>query len=27
VHVVDIPQRRNKHHFKAGTGCESVGFF
>jgi YVTN family beta-propeller protein len=27
LHVVDIPQRRNKHHFKAGTGCESVGFF
>jgi len=27
VHVVDVPQRRNKHHFKAGTGCESVGFF
>jgi hypothetical protein len=27
VHVVDIPRRRNKHHFKAGTGCESVGFF
>ena len=27
VHVVDIPQRRNKHHFKAGTGCKSVGFF
>ena len=27
VHVVDIPQRCNKHHFKAGTGCESVGFF
>jgi YVTN family beta-propeller protein len=27
VHVVDIPQRRNKHHFEAGKGCESVGFF
>jgi len=27
VHVVVVPQRRNKHHFKAGTGCESVGFF
>jgi len=27
VHVVDVPRRRNKHHFKAGTGCESVGFF
>ena len=27
VHVVDIPQRCNKHHFQAGKGCESVGFF
>ena len=27
VHVVDIAQRRNKRHFKAGKGCESVGFF
>ena len=27
VHVVDVPQRRNKHHFQAGKGCESVGFF
>jgi YVTN family beta-propeller protein len=27
VHVVDIPRRRNKHHFEAGKGCESVGFF
>jgi YVTN family beta-propeller protein len=27
VHVVDIPHRRNKHHFQAGKGCESVGFF
>ena len=27
VHVVDITQRRNKRHFKAGKGCESVGFF
>jgi YVTN family beta-propeller protein len=27
VHVVDITQRRNKHHFTAGTGCESLGFF
>jgi len=27
VHVVDVPRRRDKHHFKAGTGCESVGFF
>src|SRR6476619_3457866 len=26
VHVVDVPRRRNKHHFKAGTGCESDGF-
>lgn len=27
VHVVDIPGRRWKHSFKAGTGCESLGFF
>ncbi len=27
MHVIDIPQRRAKHSFKAGTGCESVGFF
>ena len=27
MHVIDIPQRRTKHSFKAGTGCESVGFF
>jgi DNA-binding beta-propeller fold protein YncE len=27
VHVIDIPQARVKHSFKAGTGCESLGFF
>jgi YVTN family beta-propeller protein len=27
VHVVDIPARRVKQHFQAGTGCESLGFF
>jgi YVTN family beta-propeller protein len=27
VHVVDVPQRRWKHSFTAGTGCESIGFF
>ena len=27
VHVVDIPSRRVRHSFKAGTGCESLGFF
>lgn len=27
VHVVDIPARRVKHSFQAGTGCESLGFF
>lgn len=27
VHVVDIPGRRWKQSFKAGTGCESLGFF
>jgi len=27
MHVIDIPQRRNKQSFRAGAGCESVGFF
>jgi YVTN family beta-propeller protein len=27
VHVVDIPNRRHKTRFQAGTGCESLGFF
>jgi YVTN family beta-propeller protein len=27
VHVVDVPARRVKHSFAAGTGCESLGFF
>jgi len=27
VHVIDIPGRRAKGSFQAGTGCESVGFF
>ena len=27
MHVIDIPKRRVKQSFKAGTGCESVGFF
>jgi len=27
VHVIDIPNRRHKASFKAGTGCESLGFF
>jgi YVTN family beta-propeller protein len=27
VHVVDIPARRVKRSFSAGTGCESLGFF
>ena len=27
IHVIDITKRRNKADFKAGTGCESVGFF
>jgi YVTN family beta-propeller protein len=27
VHVIDIPARRWKHSFRAGTGCESLGFF
>jgi YVTN family beta-propeller protein len=27
VHVIDIPGRRHKTRFQAGTGCESLGFF
>jgi YVTN family beta-propeller protein len=27
MHVIDIPKRVHKQSFKAGTGCESVGFF
>jgi len=27
IHIVDIPGRRWKSSFPAGTGCESVGFF
>jgi DNA-binding beta-propeller fold protein YncE len=27
MHVIDIPKRTHKQSFKAGTGCESVGFF
>src|SRR5215831_19485555 len=27
VHIVDIPGRRAKASFQAGTGCESLGFF
>ena len=27
VHVIDIPNRRHKQSFHAGTGCESLGFF
>jgi len=27
MHVIDIPRRRAKSSFRAGTGCESVGFF
>ena len=27
MHVIDIPKRQAKQSFKAGTGCESVGFF
>jgi YVTN family beta-propeller protein len=26
VHVIDIPARRHKQSFLAGTGCESLGF-
>jgi len=27
VHVIDIPNKRAKSSFQAGTGCESLGFF
>jgi YVTN family beta-propeller protein len=27
VHIVDIPGKRWKRSFQAGTGCESLGFF
>jgi DNA-binding beta-propeller fold protein YncE len=27
MHVVDVPGRRVKQSFQAGTGCESVGFY
>jgi hypothetical protein len=27
VHVIDIPARKWKRSFQAGTGCESLGFF
>ena len=27
IHIIDIPARRAKQSFSAGTGCESVGFF
>jgi DNA-binding beta-propeller fold protein YncE len=27
IHVIDVPSRRHKHSFKAGTGCESLGFY
>jgi YVTN family beta-propeller protein len=27
VHVIDVPNRRHKASFQAGTGCESLGFF
>jgi len=27
IHVIDVPARQHKLSFKAGAGCESVGFF
>jgi YVTN family beta-propeller protein len=27
VHIIDVPNRRRKQSFRAGAGCESVGFF
>jgi DNA-binding beta-propeller fold protein YncE len=27
IHVIDVAQRRVKHHFAAGVGCETLDFF
>ncbi|HVV61743.1 MAG TPA: YncE family protein [Pseudolabrys sp.] len=27
IHVIDVANRRHKQSFKAGAGCESIGFF
>ena len=27
MHIIDIAGRRNKGHVRAGSGCESIGFF
>ena len=27
IHIVDVPSRRATDSFKAGTGCESIGFY
>jgi YVTN family beta-propeller protein len=27
VHVIDLKNKKHKSSFKAGTGCESLGFF
>jgi DNA-binding beta-propeller fold protein YncE len=27
IHIIDVPNRRHKQSFRAGVGCESVGFF
>jgi hypothetical protein len=27
VHIIDMPGRRWKQSFAAGTGCESLGFY
>ena len=27
VHIVDMVERRAKHSFRAGAGCECLGFF
>jgi DNA-binding beta-propeller fold protein YncE len=27
MHIIDIPKRKHKQSFRAGAGCESVGFF
>jgi hypothetical protein len=27
IHVIDVAARQVAHHFAAGVGCETLGFF
>ena len=27
MHIIDVPGRHNTGHVRAGSGCESIGFF